>query len=114
MEDLAKMVPLAQSGILSPDSFLKGCERLVKRHAAGAAEGEAPAKKSRVAGQPASNLPGRQPSETANAAVARRRLLNESPQATAHPALSSHGPILALRCCGLPDVIGTSPLARVC
>ena len=99
MEDLAKMVPLAQSGILSPDSFLKSCERLVKRHAAGAAEGEAPAKKSRVAGQPASNLPGRQPSETANAAVAWRGLANESPQATAHPALSSHGPICAAVVC---------------
>ena len=99
MEDLAKMVPLAQSGILSPDSFLKGYGRLVKRHAAGAVEGEAPAKKSRVAGQPASNLSGRQPSETANAAVARRRLLNESPQAIPVPALSSQGPICAAVVC---------------
>ena len=111
MEDLAKMVPLAQSGILSPDSFLKGCERLVKRHAAGAAEGGAPAKTLRVEGQPTSNLPGRQPSETVNAAVARRRLLNESPQAT------SPCPVLSrsyLRCCGLPDGIGMSPSFRVC
>ena len=43
-------------------------------------QGEAPAKKSRVAGQPASNLPGRQPSETAAAAVARRLLLREERQ----------------------------------
>ena len=86
MEDLTKMVPLAQSGILSPDSFLKGCEWLVKRHAAGAAEGVAPAKTPRVEGQATSNLPARQPSKTANAAVARRRLLDASPQATLDPS----------------------------
>ena len=85
MEDLAKMIPLARSGIISPESFLKSCERLVKRHAAGVPDGEAPAKKPCVVGQPASNLscnlPGRQPAETASAAVARRRVLDDSPQA---------------------------------
>ena len=79
------MIPLARSGIISPESFLKSCERLVKRHAAGVPDGEAPAKKPCVVGQPASNLScnllGRQPAETASAAVARRRVLDDSPQA---------------------------------